>query len=84
MNITLKTLQEKGAACFFARKTRRGHYYKMIPEKMAVIQHDLDEGLSVYRTALNHGVSTTTISFHIKNGNLKKKTAEEDKSTTRL
>jgi len=45
----------------------------MTPEKMAVVQHELDEGLSVYRIALNQHISATTISFHIKYGNLKRK-----------
>jgi len=68
-----KALQEQGAAYFFRPKTRLGHCPTMTPEKMALIQQDLVEGLSVYRIARNHDVSEKAINYHIKNGNLKKK-----------
>jgi len=68
-----KALQEQGAAYFFKPKTRRGHCPAMTKEKMALIQQDLVEGLSVYQTAQNHEISVSTINYHIKNGNLKKK-----------
>jgi biotin operon repressor len=70
-----KALRDHGASYFFVREDRRGQCYKMTPEKLFAIQCDLDQGLSVYRAALNHEISETAISYHIKNGNLKKKTS---------
>jgi biotin operon repressor len=68
-----KALRDHGASYFFAREDRRGQCYKMTPDKLSAIQSDLDQGLSIYRIALNHDISETAISYHIKNGNLKKK-----------
>jgi len=45
----------------------------MTPDIIANVQSDLDNGASIYRTALNHDISESAISYHIKNGNLKKK-----------
>jgi len=72
-----KMFQEKGAVHFFIRKNRKGQYYKMTPEKISAIQKDLDEGVSIYRIALNHNVSSATINQHIKIGNLKKKIVKQ-------
>ena len=60
-------------AIFLGRKERRGQCYKMTPEKLVSIQSDLDQGISIYRTALNHDISEAAVSYHIRNGNLKKK-----------
>jgi len=68
-----KALREHGAGYFFGRVDRRGECYKMTPDKIAGIQSDLDNGTSIYRTALNHDISESAITYHIKNGNLKKK-----------
>jgi len=68
----VRMYQEQGIGYFFIRKSRKGIYTKMIPEKLSAIQVDLDEGLSINRIALNHHVSATTIANHIKYGNLKK------------
>jgi len=68
-----KALQEQGAAYFFRPKTRVGHCPTMTQEKMALIQQDLVEGISVYRIARNHNISESVINYHIRNGNLKKK-----------
>jgi len=69
----VKSYREHGAAHFFERKEQRGNCHKMTPDKLAAIQIDLDQGLSIYRIALRHGVSEPAIVYHIKNGNLKKK-----------
>jgi biotin operon repressor len=69
----VKSLREHGAEYFFERKEQRGQCYKFTPEKMLSIQTELDEGLSIYRIAKSYGVSEAAISYHIKNGNLKKK-----------
>jgi hypothetical protein len=71
-----KALREHGTGYFFARKERRGQCYKMTPEKLSCVQQDLDIGLSIYRTALNHDISESAISYHIKHGNLKKKSVD--------
>jgi biotin operon repressor len=68
-----KALREHGAGYFFARKERRGQCYKMTPELLSAIQSDLDQGVSIYRIALTHGISEAAVSYHIRNGNLKKK-----------
>jgi len=67
-----KAYRENGAGHFFARKETRGQCYKMTPEKLSAIQSELDEGLSIYRIALNHEISESAISYHIKKGTLKK------------
>ena len=70
-----KMLQEQGFVYFFrpkVRQSRKGIYTKMIPDKLSAIQANLDEGLSVYRSARNHNVSASTINNHIKIGNLLK------------
>jgi transposase len=67
-----KAYRENGASYFFGRVDGRGQCYKMTPEKIASVQSDLDNGTSVYRTALNHDISESAIQYHIKNGKLKK------------
>jgi DNA-binding transcriptional ArsR family regulator len=68
-----KAYREQGAEYFFSRKETRGQCYKMTPNKLAAIQLELDRGLSIYRIALNHEVSESAISYHIRKGTLKKK-----------
>ena len=68
-----RMFQEKGAAYFFVRKVRKGQYTKMTPDKMSAIQKDLNDGKSLSQTALNNAISVSTISCHIKLGNLKRK-----------
>ena len=67
-----KSYRDHGAGYFFERKERRGQCYKMTPDKLSAIESDLDAGLSIYRTALNHSISEAAISYHIRKGNLKK------------
>ena len=64
-----KSLREHGTGYFFARKEHRGQCYKMTEEKPGSIQSELDKGFSIYRSAHNHDVSESAISYHIKNGN---------------
>ena len=67
-----KAYRENGAGYFFGRKETRGQCYKMTAEKLSAIQMELNQGLSIYRIALNHSISEAAISYHIKNGHLKK------------
>jgi len=67
-----KSYREKGAGYFFKRKETRGQCYKMSEEKLSAIQRELDQGISIYRIALNHEVSESAVSYHIKKGTLKK------------
>jgi DNA-binding CsgD family transcriptional regulator len=67
-----KSLRDYGIEYFFQRKEQRGQCYKMTPDKLSAIQLELDEGLSIYRIAKNHGISKPAVTYHIKNGNLKK------------
>ena len=59
-----KALREHGAGYFFGHVVGRGQCYRMTPEKIALIQSDLDNGASIYRTALNHDISESAISYH--------------------
>jgi biotin operon repressor len=68
-----QSYRDHGAGYFFERADGRGQCHKMTPEKITAIQSDLDYGISIYRTALNHDVSEAAINYHIKKGNLKKK-----------
>ena len=68
-----KALREHGAGYFFGRVDGRGVCYKMTVDKIAHVQSDLDNGTSIYGTALNHDISESAINYHIKNGNLKKR-----------
>jgi hypothetical protein len=68
-----KAYHDNGAGYFFERKETRGQCYKITSEILTAIQSDLDCGTSIYRTALNHNISESAISYHIKKGNLKKK-----------
>ena len=68
-----KAFREQGAGYFFNWVERRGQCHKLTPEKLTAIQQELDDGISIYRIALNHGISEAAVSYHIKNGNLKKK-----------
>jgi transposase len=67
-----KAYRENGAGYFFNRKETRGQCHKMTPEKLTTIQSELDQGFSIYRIAQNQSISEAAISYHIKNGNLKK------------
>jgi DNA-binding NarL/FixJ family response regulator len=68
-----KSFREHGTGYFFERKETRGQCHKMMPEELSAVQTDLDLGVSIYRIALDHGISESAVSYHIKNGNLKKK-----------
>ena len=72
-----KSYRDHGADYFFWRKETRGQCYKMTPELLSAIQNDLDNDLSIYRIALNRGISESAVSYHIKNGNLKKKSNQK-------
>ncbi len=67
-----KAYREQGAGYFFSRKETRGQCHKMTLNKLAAIQIELDQGLSIYRIALNQAVSESAISYHINKGTLKK------------
>jgi len=69
----VKAYQEQGADYFFERKEQRGQCYKLTEERLSDIQSELDRGLSIYRIAINQQISEQAVSYHIKNGRLKKK-----------
>jgi transposase len=64
----VKSFRERGSSYFFEPKESRGQCYKMTAEKLNCIQNELDAGLSIYRIALNHGLSESAINYHIKKG----------------
>jgi biotin operon repressor len=74
-----KAFREKGASHFFSRKETRGQCYKVTDEVLSQIQIRLDEGYSQYRIAKELSISSSAISYHIKNGrlHLKKKTIQD-------
>jgi hypothetical protein len=67
-----KAYRDNGASWFFKRKETRGQCYRMTEGKLSAIQSELDQDLSIYRIALNHEVSESAVSYHIKKGTLKK------------
>lgn len=67
-----KTLREKGAGHFYARKETRGQCYKLTGELLTRIQNKLNEGLTMYRIAKECDISEASIRYHIKKGTLKK------------
>ncbi|MCK5537706.1 MAG: hypothetical protein KAI79_12840 [Bacteroidales bacterium] len=69
-----KRLREKGPDSFFKTKDRRGQCHKMTPDKIKQAQEYLDLGLSQLKTAKKIKVNETSIRYHLKKGNLKKKT----------
>jgi len=68
-----KAFREHGTGYFFNRVETRGQCHKMTPEKLSVIQSELDSGNSIYHISRSHGISESAVSYHIKNGNLEKK-----------
>ena len=68
-----KKLREYGIECFFNQIDQRGECYKMTESLLLQAQHLLDDGNSQLKTAKILGVSESSIRYHLKNGNLKKK-----------
>ena len=68
-----KQFREKGAKSFFNKTDRRGKCYQLTDEKKQNAQELLDSGLSNVSTARQLGVSECSIRYHLKQGNLKKK-----------
>jgi hypothetical protein len=58
---------------FFNQIDQRGECYKMTESLLLQAQHLLDDGNSQLKTAKILGVSESSIRYHLKNGNLKKK-----------
>ena len=70
-----KNLRDNGMSYFFNRKETRGQCYKFTSEKMQEAQRLLDLGRSQYGTAKALGVSESAIRYHLKAGNLIKKSS---------
>ena len=68
-----KTLREKGAGYFYARKETRGQCYKMTGDLLREVQSHLDEGWTKYRIAKEYDISESAIRYHLNKGTLKKK-----------
>jgi len=68
-----KKLREYGIECFFNQIDQRGECYKMTESLLLQAQRLLDDGISQLKTAKILGVSESSIRYHLKNGNLKKK-----------
>jgi biotin operon repressor len=65
-----KSFRENGASHFFSRKETRGQCYKVTDEVLSKIQTLLDKGYSQYSIAKELSISSSAISYHIKNDRL--------------
>ena len=70
-----KKLRENGMESFFNQEDHRGECYKMKDSTLIKAQGLLDAGNSQLKTAKELGLSESSIRYHLKNGNLKKKPA---------
>ena len=75
VNRYYKQYREKGAKSFFNKTDRRGNCYQLMEEKKHKAQELLDTGLSNVKVGKQLGVSECSIRYHLKQGNLKKKSA---------
>lgn len=70
-----KSLRENGSEYFFNRPDGRGQCHKMTDAILGIVQEGLDTGKSQYRIAMDHGISPSSIAYHIdRGGTLKKRT----------
>ena len=68
-----KSVQENGTSHFFHKEDRRGQCHKMTPDIVEKAQAFLDLGHSQQKTANELSVSESSIRYHFRKGNLKKK-----------
>ncbi len=68
-----RMFREKGAEAFFGEDQRRGRRHELTDEKLRKAQELLNNETSQAKTARMIGVSEGTIRYHLKKGNLKKK-----------
>ncbi len=64
---------EKGVEWFFNREERRGQCFKFTESVKKEAQTMIDKGRTPYSTAKELGLSESTIYYHVRKGNLKKK-----------
>lgn len=67
-----KSIREKGATWFFARKENRGKCYKLDEKSIVAAQESINLGFSIQSTAKGLGVTEGALRYHIKTGKLKK------------
>lgn len=70
-----KKLRNHGMESFFNQTDGRGECYKMTESTLIKAQQFLDAGMSQLKTSKELGLSESCIRYHLKNGNLKKKSA---------
>ena len=68
-----KAIKEKGTEYYFHKEDKRGQCHKMTSEKLIEAQRHLDSGKSQLKTADELGLSESCIRYHLRQGNLKKK-----------
>ncbi len=68
-----KRLKEGGLESFFNAQDNRGQCYKMSKSKLETAQELIDKGYSQLKTAKEIEVSESAIRYHLRIGNLKKK-----------
>ena len=66
-------LRQQGIGSFFNQTDHRGECYKMTKPLVDQAQQLLEDGKTQLGTANTVGVSESCIRYHLKNGNLKKK-----------
>lgn len=74
---SLKLYQSKGEEGFFGVNQKQRVCHKMLPDRLARIQKMLDNGISNYAIAKKELISEGTIRYSIKEGKLKKTSAQK-------
>jgi hypothetical protein len=70
-----KKLKEGGSVAFFDSVDNRGKCHKMLEGQLKKTQELIDNGYSQLKTSKEIGVSESAIRYHIRKGNLKKKSS---------
>jgi hypothetical protein len=68
-----KSVREKGATWFFARKENRGKCYKLDEKSMEAAQASISSGKSIQSISKALSVTEGALRYHIRTGKLKKR-----------
>jgi transposase len=68
-----RAIKENGTEYYFHKIDHRGQCHKMTAEKIIEAQELLNQGIPQQKAAKELGVSESSIRYHLRNGNLKKK-----------
>jgi transposase len=68
-----KSLREKGTDWFFHKQEKHGDAHKLTDALLEEVQHKLDRNEPVARVAREFGVTEGALRYHLRQGNIKKK-----------